>query len=99
MASYGFRFQAEARKKTVDSDIQSAFVKGNTREHILICYADDRLARPHLRTFMARTQARAFPELYPYVLTLVTPQDEAWAEAFEKKRKQEEFFHNFKIFI
>ena len=45
LASYGFRFQAEARKKTVDSDIQSAFVKGNTREHILICYADDRLAR------------------------------------------------------
>ena len=45
LASYGFRFQAEVRKKTVDSDIQSAFVKGNTREHILICYADDRLAR------------------------------------------------------
>ena len=45
LTSYGFRFQAEARKKTVDSDIQSAFVKGNTREHILICYADDRLAR------------------------------------------------------
>ena len=45
LASYGFRFQAETRKKTVDSDIRSAFVKGNTREHILICYADDRLAR------------------------------------------------------
>ena len=45
LAAYGFRFQAESRKKTVDSDIQSAFVKGNTREHILICYADDRLAR------------------------------------------------------
>ena len=45
LASYGFHFQAEARTKTVDSDIQSAFVKGNTREHLLICYADDRLAR------------------------------------------------------
>lgn len=45
LASYGFRFQAEARKKTADSDIQSAFVKGKTREQILICYADDRLAR------------------------------------------------------
>lgn len=45
LASYGFRFQAETRKKTVDSDIQSAFVKGNTREHILICYADNQLAR------------------------------------------------------
>lgn len=45
LLSYGLRFRAEARTKTVDSDIQSAFVKGNTREHILICYADERLAR------------------------------------------------------
>ena len=45
LVSYGFHFQAEARNKTVDSDIQSAFVKGNTREHLLICYADERLAR------------------------------------------------------
>ena len=45
LLSYGFHFQAESRIKIVDSDIQSAFVKGNTREHILICYADERLAR------------------------------------------------------
>ena len=45
LLSYGLKFQAEARVKTFDSDIQSAFVKGNTREHILICYADERLAR------------------------------------------------------
>ena len=45
LASYGFHFQAEARNKTADSDIQSAFVKGNTREHLLLCYADERLAR------------------------------------------------------
>ena len=45
LLTYGFRFQAESRIKTVDSDIQSAFVKGNTREHLLICYADERLAR------------------------------------------------------
>lgn len=45
LGAYGFRFKAEARKKTIDSDIQSAFVKGNTREHILLCYADERLAR------------------------------------------------------
>ena len=45
LLTYGFHFQAETRTKTVDSDIQSAFVKGNSREHILICYADERLAR------------------------------------------------------
>ena len=33
LASYGFHFKAETRKKTVESNIQSAFVKGNTREH------------------------------------------------------------------
>ena len=43
--SYGFRFHAETKVKSVDSDIQSAFVKGNTREHILICYADEHLSR------------------------------------------------------
>ena len=45
LLSYGFHFQADCRTKSVDSDIQSAFVKGNTREHIMICYADDRLAQ------------------------------------------------------
>lgn len=44
LLSYGFRFQAEIKTKTAGSDIQSAFVKGNTREHILLCYADERLA-------------------------------------------------------
>lgn len=45
LLSYGFHFQADIRTKVIDSDIQSAFVKGNTREHIMICYADDRLSR------------------------------------------------------
>ena len=44
LLSYGFRFQAEIKTKTAGSDIQSAFVKGNTREHILLCYADNLLA-------------------------------------------------------
>ena len=43
--SYGFHFHTETKVKSVDSDIQSAFVKGNTREHILICYADENLSR------------------------------------------------------
>ena len=43
--SYGLNFKAEERQKTVDSAVQSALLKGNTKEHILLFYADDRLAR------------------------------------------------------
>ena len=45
LGAYGFHFKAEAKVKANDSDVQSAFVKGNTREHILLCYADENLAR------------------------------------------------------
>ena len=45
LGAYGFHFKAEARVKANDSAVQSAFVKGNTREHILLCYADENLAR------------------------------------------------------
>lgn len=45
LGAYGFHFKAETKVKANDSDVQSAFVKGNTREHILLCYADQNLAR------------------------------------------------------
>lgn len=45
LGAYGFHFKAETKVKAHDSDVQSAFVKGNTREHILLCYADENLAR------------------------------------------------------
>lgn len=45
LGAYGFHFKAEEKVKTKASDIQSAFMKGNTREHLLLCYADKRLAR------------------------------------------------------
>ncbi len=45
LMTYGFRFSLETKMKKDRSDIQSAFVKGNTREHILLCYADETLAR------------------------------------------------------
>ena len=45
LAAYSFHFQAESKHKTFVSDIQSAFLKGGTREHILLCYADEQLAR------------------------------------------------------
>ena len=43
--AYGFHFKAEDHTKAVDSDIRSAFLKGNTREHLLTFYADERMAR------------------------------------------------------
>jgi predicted nucleotidyltransferase component of viral defense system len=43
--SYGFNFKVEAKEKSVDSDIRSAFLKGNTKEHMLMFYADEQLAR------------------------------------------------------
>lgn len=38
MASLGLRFSIEEKQKTVDSAIKSAFLKGNTKEHILSIY-------------------------------------------------------------
>ena len=42
--AYGLHFHTEERQKNIDSDIKSAFLKGNTKEHILLFYADERLA-------------------------------------------------------
>jgi len=42
--SYGLNFKIEAKEKRVDSVVKSAFLKGNTKEHILMFYADERLA-------------------------------------------------------
>jgi len=35
LRSYGFRFRAETKEKSRESDILSAFLKGGTREHVL----------------------------------------------------------------
>ena len=43
--AYGLHFAIENHEKSDDSDIRSAFLKGNTREHMLIFYGDERLAR------------------------------------------------------
>jgi len=42
--SYGLNFKMESKEKSVDSDIKSAFLKGNTKEHMLMFYADEQLA-------------------------------------------------------
>lgn len=44
MRSYGLNFIVETKEKAVDSTVKSAFLKGNTKEHILMFYADERLA-------------------------------------------------------
>ena len=43
--SYGLNFRVEVKEKTADSDIKSAFLKGNTKEHMLMFFADEKLAR------------------------------------------------------
>jgi predicted nucleotidyltransferase component of viral defense system len=43
--SYGLNFNIEVKEKSIDSDIKSAFLKGNTKEHIVLFYADEQLAR------------------------------------------------------
>lgn len=42
--SYGFNFDAAIKQKSADTNILSAFLKRNTKEHILMFYADELLA-------------------------------------------------------
>ena len=41
LASVGLKFSIEEKVKSVDSDIKSAFLKGNTKEHIVSIYDED----------------------------------------------------------
>lgn len=41
--SYGLGFNVESKEKSVESAIKSAFLKGNTKEHILMFYRDEQL--------------------------------------------------------
>lgn len=43
--SYGLNFKIEEKIKTFDSNIKSAFLKGNTIEHLLIFYSDNNLIK------------------------------------------------------
>jgi hypothetical protein len=42
--SYGLGFKVEIKDKSSDSAIKSAFLKGNTKEHMLMFYPNDQLA-------------------------------------------------------
>lgn len=42
--SYGLNVTITEKEKTKESDIRSAFLKGNTKEHLLLFYADERIA-------------------------------------------------------
>ena len=44
LASYGLNVEIAEKEKTHDSAIRSAFLKGNTKEHILLFYASDSIA-------------------------------------------------------
>ena len=43
--SYDLNFDVSVKQKSADSNITSAFSKGNTKEHILMFYSDEFLAR------------------------------------------------------
>lgn len=43
--AYGLNLKIENKAKTATSDIQSAFIKGNTKEQLFLFYADDSAAR------------------------------------------------------
>lgn len=44
VASFGLRVTITEKEKTAESAIRSAFLKGNTREHLLLFYADEAAA-------------------------------------------------------
>lgn len=47
MASFGLNVDVSKKVKNADSHIQSAFLKGNTQEHLLLFYGDEMLSRVH----------------------------------------------------
>ena len=49
---------------------------------------DDRMGRPYLKSFRARSLARAFPEQYPHVLPLITSEDLEWMDETKAKREK-----------
>ena len=44
LASYGLNVEISEKQKTKESPVRSAFLKGNTKEHILLFYASDSAA-------------------------------------------------------
>ena len=41
--TFGLNVEIQEKEKTKDSNIRSAFLKGNTKEHLLLFYADERV--------------------------------------------------------
>lgn len=47
IAAFGLRMDIEEKVKGIDSHVQSAFLKGNTKEHLLLFYGDQALSGIH----------------------------------------------------
>lgn len=47
VSSFGLHVDIEIKKKTIDSDVQSAFLKGDTIEHFLLFYPNDLVSGIH----------------------------------------------------
>ena len=42
--AFGLNVEIQEKEKTKESTIRSAFLKGNTKEHLLLFYADEKVA-------------------------------------------------------
>lgn len=45
LTAWGLNLKVESHEKSVDSDIRSAFVKGNTREHLLLFFPSENIEK------------------------------------------------------
>lgn len=59
--AYGVNFSIQEKVKTGDSNIKSAFLKGNTKEHLLIFYHEQITSIPHNETIKVKLEVDVNP--------------------------------------
>lgn len=59
--AYGVNFSIQEKLKTGDSNIKSAFLKGNTKEHLLIFYHEQIASIPHNETIKVKLEVDVNP--------------------------------------
>ena len=56
--AFGLNVEIQEKEKTKESTIRSAFLKGNTKEHLLLFYADEKVAEAWRRMKRSRLSSR-----------------------------------------
>ena len=66
LTAWGLNFKVETHEKSIDSDIRSAFVKGNTREQLLIFYPSDNVVKsvPSSEIIKVKFEVDTTPPMY-----------------------------------